>query len=115
MREGSKTFYARELRHADTVEETRLWQQLRNRQVENRKFVRQFPVGPFIVDFACREKKIVIEIDGATHSTDAEIARDKIRTAYLQEHGYNVLRFQNVEVLDGMDQVLAFVAEALKA
>jgi very-short-patch-repair endonuclease len=93
MREGSKTFYARDLRRNSTVAEIKLWQQLQNRQLENHKFVRQFPSGPFIADFACREKKLVIEVDGETHSTPEELAYDKKRTAFLVEQGYAVIRF----------------------
>jgi very-short-patch-repair endonuclease len=115
MREGSKTFFARNLRRQDTIAENRLWEELRNRQLENHKFVRQFPIGPFIADFACREQKLVIEVDGATHSTEAETAQDHKRTAFLNEHGYDVLRFQNIEIQEGIDQVLTQIAEVLKA
>jgi very-short-patch-repair endonuclease len=87
---------------------------LQNRQLENHKFVRQFPIGPFIADFACREEKLVIEVDGETHSTPEELAYDKKRTAFLVEQGYAVIRFQNVEVLEGMDHVLVLILEALK-
>jgi very-short-patch-repair endonuclease len=109
MREGSKTFYARDLRHSSTVAEKKLWNQLRSRQLENHKFVRQFPVGPYISDFVCREKMLVIEIDGETHSTAEELAYDSKRTAFLNEQGYAVIRFQNIEVLDGMDEILVLI------
>jgi very-short-patch-repair endonuclease len=114
MREGSKTFYARDLRHNSTVAEKKLWDQLRNRQLENHKIVRQFPVGPYIADFVCREKMLVIELDGQTHSTPEELTYDKMRTAFLNEQGYAVIRFQNIEVLDGMDEILVLISEALK-
>ncbi len=115
MREGSKTFYARDLRKSDTRAEAQLWQQLRNRTLENHKFIRQFPIGPYIADFACRDKKLIVEIDGATHSTEQEIASDWVRTAYLNDTGYRVVRFQNIEIHEGMDQVLVLISEALKA
>jgi very-short-patch-repair endonuclease len=114
MREGCKTFYARDLRHNSTVAEKKLWDQLRNRQLENHKIVRQFPVGPYIADFVCREKMLVIEIDGETHSTAEKLAYDSKRTAFLNEQGYAVIRFQNIEVLDGMDEILVLISEALK-
>jgi very-short-patch-repair endonuclease len=114
MREGSKTFYARDLRRNSTLAQNRLWNQLRNRQLENHKFVRQFPIGPFVADFACRGKKLVIEVDGATHSTPEELIYDKKRTAFFSEQGYAVIRLQNTEVLEGMDQVLILILETLK-
>ncbi len=114
MRKGSKTFYARDLRRNSTAAENKLWNQLRNRQLENQKFVRQFPIGPYIADFVCREKMLVIEVDGETHSTPTELAYDKIRTAFFNEQGYAVIRFQNIEVFDGTDQVLVLISEALK-
>ena len=114
MREGSKTFYARDLRHNPTVAENKLWNQLRNRQLGNHKFVRQFPVGSYIADFVCREKMLVIEVDGETHSTPEELVYDRIRTAFLNEQGYAVIRFQNIEVTQGMDQILVLISEALK-
>ncbi len=57
---------------------------------------------------------LVIEVDGETHSTRDELTYDKIRTAFLNEQGYAVIRFQNIEVLYGMDQILVVVSEALK-
>jgi very-short-patch-repair endonuclease len=115
MRQGSKTFYARDLRKTGTKAEAELWRQLRNRALEDHKFVRQFPIGPYIVDFACRDKKLVVEIDGATHSTEQELASDRLGTAYLNDKGYRVLRFQNIEIHGGMDQVLVLILEALEA
>jgi very-short-patch-repair endonuclease len=113
MREGQKTFTARRLRRDETFAEKRLWQQLRNRQFEGLKFVRQAPVGPYIADFLCRELKLILEVDGATHSTDAELARDRQRTHHLKDLGYMVFRLQNDEVVNGMDEVLTLIREAL--
>ena len=111
MREGSKTFYARDLRKSDTRAEAQLWQQLRNRTLENHKFIRQFPIGPYIADFACRERKVVFEIDGATHGAAAEIARDAARTDFLVQA--RVFRAHNAEIYENLngvlDTLLAFV------
>ena len=95
MREGQKTFTARRLRHGETPAEKRLWEQLRNRTLDGYKFVRQAPVGPYITDFMCRTEKLVVEADGATHSTAAELEQDRIRTQNLEAQGFRVLRFQN--------------------
>jgi adenine-specific DNA-methyltransferase len=113
MREGQKTFTARRLRKDETLAEKRLWEQLRNRRLEGHKFVRQSPVGPFIPDFVCRESRLVVEVDGATHSTPEELARDRARSNFLEAEGYRILRFQNDEILNGMDEVLTIIRSAL--
>jgi very-short-patch-repair endonuclease len=83
MREAAKLSIARDLRRDSTLAEKRLWEQLRNRKLDGFKFVRQAPVGPYIADFLCREGSLVVEVDGATHSTAAEMASDKRRTEAL--------------------------------
>jgi very-short-patch-repair endonuclease len=90
----------RELRRNATDAENRLWYVLRNRGLAGRKFVRQFQVGPYIADFACREHGLIIELDGGQH---AESIRDEARTAYLNAQGYAVLRFWNTEILENLD------------
>ena len=114
MREEQKVESARQLRKDSTPAEARMWEQLRNRQLTNQKFRRQAPVGPFIVDFICLEKKLVIELDGWTHSTETEVANDKRRTSFLESQGYKVIRFQNDEAMNGMDEVLTLIVEALQ-
>ena len=106
---------ARELRKTSTLAEARLWEQLRGSRVEGFKFVRQHPVGRYFADFACRTKRLIVEVDGATHSTDAEIAADRARTRFLNQQGYHVLRVTNDEVLNGIDEVLTLIGQALKA
>jgi very-short-patch-repair endonuclease len=113
MRPQRKLNQARALRRNSTPAEARLWEQLRNRQLNGFKFIRQAKIGPFITDFLCRERKLVIELDGWTHSTSEELAYNARRTAYLQAQGFNVLRFANVEALEGMDTLLVIVSEAL--
>jgi very-short-patch-repair endonuclease len=80
---------------------------LRNRQLGDLKFVRQAPVGGYFVDFLCRERTVVVEIDGGTHSTDAELARDAARSEELSRKGYRVFRVCNAEVFENLDEVLA--------
>ena len=104
---------ARELRKSSTLAEARLWEQLRAKRM-GVKFVRQHPVDPYFVDFACRSDGLVIEVDGATHSTEEEIRRDAARTAFLDAEGYRVLRFQNEEILQGLDEVLIIIKHALQ-
>ncbi len=97
---------ARSLRRNATDAERRLWRGLRRRAVADFRFRRQVPVGGFIVDFAAFDARLVIEVDGATHSTDDELARDAARTAALAAQGYAVLRFANADVFHNLDGVL---------
>ena len=113
MRPQAKLLQARELRRDSTVAERKLWEQLRNRQLGGLKFVRQEPVGPYIVDFVCRAAKLIVEVDGATHSTGEEQARDARRTAFLRGEGYRVIRVQTIEVVEAMDGVLRTIEEAV--
>src|SRR5262245_66638434 len=89
---------ARKLRRNSTVAESRRWSELRNRQLDGFKIVRQDPIGPYVVDFACREAKLIVEVDGATHSTNEEIQRDALRSAELEGNGYKIIRVQNDDV-----------------
>ena len=105
---------ARDLRRNTTLAEARLWEQLRAKRMQGLKFVRQHPIGPYFADFACRGAKLIVEIDGATHSTNAELERDRRRTAFLNQQGYRVLRICNGEALNGMDEVLTLIRQALE-
>jgi very-short-patch-repair endonuclease len=113
MRDGAKTDLARQLRKSETVAEKRLWQELRNRKLDGCKFIRQATAGPYVADFLCRERKLIIEVDGATHSSDAQMVSDKQRTAHLGRLGYKVIRIQNIEMLEAMDQALMVIRDAL--
>ena len=111
MREGQKTLQARHLRKNLTNAEQTLWKQLRHRQMSGLKFRRQQPIGPYICDFVCLEKYLVIEVDGGQHAT--AIAYDKRRDDYLRLHGYQVLRFWNNEVLQQCSSVLEVIHASL--
>ena len=93
-REG-KTDFARKLRKESTEEELRLWSDLRGRRLNGWKFTRQIPLGPYIVDFLCRDAHLVIELDGIQH---VESHQDAARTRWLNRNSYSVLRFWNDEV-----------------
>ena len=97
---------ARTLRQAETASEQRLWHALRNRKLCGLKFVRQLPIGPYVADFACREERLIVEVDGATHSTEDEVAYDAAREAFLRHKGWHVLRVWNDDVLRRLDGVL---------
>jgi very-short-patch-repair endonuclease len=100
----------RRLRGQQTDAERKLWFALRDRRLGGFKFVRQEAIGPFIVDFVCRDKNLVIEVDGGQH---AESAADARRDAYLAREGYRVMRFWNNDVLSNREGVLLTILEAL--
>ena len=103
--------FARKLRKNMTDTERLLWQHLRNRELGGYKFRRQRPVGPYIVDFVCLEKKLVVEVDGGQHAGQLEL--DAKRSDYLKEKGYRVLRFWNNEVLKETESVLTVILSSL--
>jgi very-short-patch-repair endonuclease len=103
---------ARKLRENQTDVENRLWAQLRSRQFGGVKFRRQHPIGPFIVDFCCVERGLVVELDGGQHAQRSDM--DERRTGVLERFGYRVLRFWDNEVLSNLDGVLERISEALK-
>ena len=113
-RDEQRTNRARALRRDATSAESRLWAELRNRQLNGFKFVRQEPIGPFVVDFVCRDRRVIVEVDGATHSTDDEKKRDSTRTAFLERTGYRVVRVQNDDVYHAMEGVLLTITGALQ-
>jgi very-short-patch-repair endonuclease len=94
---------ARNLRANTVPAEQKLWQRLRNRQLDGLKFRRQVPVGSFIADFICHEAKLLIEIDGPSH--DEREAYDEKRTSVLETHGFRVIRFMNEDVHQNLDDV----------
>ena len=102
----NKIILARNLRKNSTIQERRLWNLLKNRQFHNLKFKRQQPSGNYIVDFICKEAKIIIEIDGGQHNEPENIEYDKTRTEYLNTLGYKVIRFWNNEIYENIEGVV---------
>ena len=94
--------------------EAKLWAKLRARRLGGFKFVRQEPVGPYFADFACREERLAVEVDGATHSADMERAYDERRDAFFVEQGYRIMRIQNAEVFGDIAAVLETILAALE-
>jgi very-short-patch-repair endonuclease len=105
---------ARKLRSSPTNAERILWGALRNRRFAGRKFRRQHPVDRYVVDFICIERKLIVEIDGATHSTAREVSRDAERTKVLESLGFNVIRVTNLDVYKNLEGVLEMIADNLK-
>lgn len=103
---GSReTEKARRLRRSQTAAEALLWQELRYQRL-GVKFRRQHPIGPYIADFVCMERSLVIELDGSQHGTPDGLAYDAERTTYLKAAGFRVLRFWNSEVVGDLNTVL---------
>jgi adenine-specific DNA-methyltransferase len=103
---------ARQLRRDQTDAEQRLWANLRDRQLGGAKFRRQHPIGPFVADFCCPQRKLVVELDGGQHAEDVAAAEEK-RSRFLEAEGYRVLRFWNHDVLKDTVAVLKRIAEVL--
>ena len=114
MRDDANLKAAKQLRQNETLPEQKLWEQLRNRNCGGFKFVRQAPLGPYVIDFLCREKMLIVELDGWTHSTPEELAHDARRTGYLNGLGYRVVRCGNESAMRGMDVLLVLILEELQ-
>jgi very-short-patch-repair endonuclease len=100
------------MRSAMTPAELRLWLRLRNRQLGGLRFRRQAPIGPYIVDFFCPERNLIVEVDGDQHGHESNMKHDAERTRWLEGRGHRVLRFANVEVTNDLDAVYAAISAA---
>mgnify|MGYP003680509470 CR=1 FL=1 len=96
-----------------TPEEVIVWARLR--QMEAWKFRRQAVIGQYIVDFACFEPKLVIEIDGSQHGSPRDRSKDRIRDDWLVSQGFDVLRFWNPEIHTNINGVLEKIISTLEA
>ncbi|HMV09221.1 MAG TPA: endonuclease domain-containing protein [Cyclobacteriaceae bacterium] len=96
----------KDLRNNGTSAEATLWKFLQKSQLDGRKFRRQHSIGNYIVDFYCPAERLVVELDGQYHfEHDGEI-RDEIRTKYLESLGIRIVRFENYEVFETVEEVL---------
>ena len=102
----SKLGLKRRLRSEMTFAEKQLWSRLSSKQLQSLKFRRQHGVGPYIVDFYCPKKGLVIEVDGDTHADESQRTKDRERERYLESLGLQVIRYTNQEVLKNLDGVL---------
>ena len=101
-----KTNRSRVLRSNATSAESKLWFHIRNGKLGGFKFVRQFPIENYFVDFACRKARLIVEIDGSTHGTPAELANDIERSQIVSALGYKILRVHNTDVYQDIETVL---------
>jgi adenine specific DNA methylase Mod/very-short-patch-repair endonuclease len=106
--------FAREMRHAPTDAEQRLWYFLRDRRLGGYKFRRQHPVGNFIADFACIEGRLIVELDGGQHAELFQKEKDETKARFFEERGFRVLRFWNNDVLKDTQAVLETIVRELE-
>ncbi|MBI2231706.1 MAG: endonuclease domain-containing protein [Deltaproteobacteria bacterium] len=104
---------ARALRKNSTEVDRLLWRHLRMWQLDGYKFRRQQPIGNYIVDFVCLEKRLIIELDGGQHAEQSHY--DSERDAWLRDQRFTVLRFWNNDVLINVEGVAARIFETLKS
>jgi very-short-patch-repair endonuclease len=103
----------RALRNDATDAERHLWQHLRGRQLDNAKFRRQHPFKDYVLDFACLERKLAVELDGGQHASSRQY--DTVRSKKLEQAGFKVLRFWNQEVLEHATEVADAIYRELLA
>jgi len=105
---------ARKLRRTPTWAERALWRELRNRQFAAFKFRRQYPTGPYVLDFFCPSAKLAIELDGDPHGLLRQQAHDQVRRACLARERIRVLRFWNLEIKENLEGVLTTIQMELE-
>ena len=109
---GLNRFRAKSMRSEMTGAEVALWKQLRAHRLDHLGFRRQSPIGPYIVDFVCQGRRLVVELDGGQHADARQVLHDARRQDWLISKGYRVLRFWNSDVLQHCDSVLEAIIKA---
>ncbi len=104
----------RRYRKNPTDTEEIMWQCLRNRNLGGYKFLRQHPIGGYVVDFYCHAKSLIVEIDGGIHNRKDIREKDEFRQKFLENNGYNVIRYTNSEVKKSLEDVLERLLKELE-
>ncbi|WP_326493862.1 endonuclease domain-containing protein [Rhizobium sp. SL86] len=104
---------ARRMRRAVTEPELKFWNAVRAHRLMGLRFRRQMPISGFIADFACPDHKLIIEIDGATHSLDRQIVRDQQRDVALAKLGWQVIRFTSTDIMQDLDDACAHILRVI--
>ena len=97
---------AQYLRRNQTFAEGLLWKLLSSRKLDSLKFRRQHPIDNYIVEFYCKEKRLIIEIDGPLHEDVEKKMKDNLRQKYLESKGYKIIRFKDTEITGDIDNIL---------
>jgi len=106
--------FARNLRSNMTDAEQLIWSKIRRKQIGDLQFYRQKNINHYIVDFYCPKGKLIVEIDGGQHYGSDGMKKDRERDRYLQQLGFAVLRFSDIEVLKNIDGMVERIHEHLK-
>ena len=109
-RPAETTNRARTLRDGKNMAEAVLWNELKDRNLGEYKFVRQMPLGPYFADFCCRERRLIVELDGSQH---AGSDYDRQRDTFMRDQGYSVLRFWSADALRATRSVCETILAAL--
>jgi very-short-patch-repair endonuclease len=98
--------FRKRLRNRSTSAESTLWNLLKNKQLDGKKFRRQHSLENYIVDFYCSSDKLIIELDGYFHGNYSQIQKDEIRDKFFEANGYKVIRFENKFVFQAPELVI---------
>ena len=104
---------SRQLRRSSTDAEKLLWSKIRRKQIKNHQFFRQKPMGNYVVDFYCKDARLIIEVDGGQHYEEKNIKADRTRDSFLKNLGLRIIRFTNLEVLKNIDGVMIKIYNTL--
>ena len=113
-RDPEATRFARTQRSTSNEFAETVWQMLRNRRCCDEKFRREHGIAPYTVDFCCVSLKLIVEVDGQEHFSEAGVERDRIRDQFLQDLGYEVLRIAGYDVLRDPQSVLQRLRSAVE-
>jgi very-short-patch-repair endonuclease len=106
--------HARTMRRNMTAAERIVWNRLKSRALGGYRFNRQVEIGTYIVDFVCRERRVIFEVDGATHGDTSQLKNDQRRTVFLESQGYTVVRAWNQDVYENLEAVLYRLLQVLE-
>lgn len=104
----------KQLRNNSTEAEILLWLELKQSKLEGRKFRRQHSIGNYIVDFYCPSEELAVELDGEIHFQEEHIKYDKSKDAFINSLGIKVIRFENQDVIYGIEEVLKQISKIFK-
>lgn len=111
MAAKERTERARDLRLTDSRAEQKVWELLRAHRMSGLKFRRQHPIGPYFADFACVQRKLIVEIDGEHHALQREA--DSRRTDFLEQAGWKVIRFSASEAVQNPERIWTEIGRVL--
>ncbi len=106
MQTDIQCHHARTMRKNMTMAERKLWSAIKGRALSGFRFNRQVEIGPYIVDFLCRERRVIVQVEGVTHGDARDVRYDAQRTTYLETRGFAVFRANNTDIYSNLDGVL---------